>query len=313
MKMIDEYLSALRDALAGSDPAIIQDALFDAEEYLRGELEAEGGPQASTDAVASAIARYGEPAEVAAAYLDAERMRWSGPAPARTPAPSAPAAAPEVLYDTEPTRRRDPGTLGPFIGVVADPRAWASLFYMVLSLATGIFYFTWVVTGLSLSVGLAILIIGVPFILLFLASTRGISLMEGWIVEAMLGVRMPHRPRLATGKSGIVERIKYWLRDYRTWTTMLYMALMMPLGVLYFTLAITLLAVGLGFMVAPLAQVFFGLPMVQIGPASYYLEFWMFPFLMAVGCLILLLLLHLARGVGRLHGQMAKSLLVGRL
>ena len=32
---IDEYLNTLRKELAGSDPAIIQDALSDAEEHLR--------------------------------------------------------------------------------------------------------------------------------------------------------------------------------------------------------------------------------------------------------------------------------------
>ena len=35
---IPEYLAQLRTALAGADPALVQDALYDAEEYLRAEL-----------------------------------------------------------------------------------------------------------------------------------------------------------------------------------------------------------------------------------------------------------------------------------
>ena len=35
---IPEYLAQLRTALAGADPALVQDALYDAEEYLRSEL-----------------------------------------------------------------------------------------------------------------------------------------------------------------------------------------------------------------------------------------------------------------------------------
>ncbi len=50
---------------------------------------------------------------------------------------------------------------------------------MLFSLATGIIYFTFAVTGLSLSFGLAILIIGVPFFLTFIGMTRVISLGEG--------------------------------------------------------------------------------------------------------------------------------------
>ena len=68
------------------------------------------------------------------------------------------------------------------------------MFYMLLSLATGIFYFTWTVTGVSLSAGLSVLIIGLPFIVLFIGSVRALALVEGRIVEAMLGARMPRRP-----------------------------------------------------------------------------------------------------------------------
>ena len=37
-RSIDEYLKQLRAALAGEDAALIQDALYDAEEYLRAEV-----------------------------------------------------------------------------------------------------------------------------------------------------------------------------------------------------------------------------------------------------------------------------------
>jgi len=39
-RSIDEYLKQLRQALEGQDPALIQDALYDAEEYLRAEVAA---------------------------------------------------------------------------------------------------------------------------------------------------------------------------------------------------------------------------------------------------------------------------------
>ena len=37
-RSVAEYLEQLRAALAGADPALVQDALYDAEEHLRGEL-----------------------------------------------------------------------------------------------------------------------------------------------------------------------------------------------------------------------------------------------------------------------------------
>ncbi|HJW08731.1 MAG TPA: hypothetical protein VJ483_03805, partial [Holophagaceae bacterium] len=46
------------------------------------------------------------------------------------------------------------------LAVFADPRAYGAAFYTVASLAAGILAFTWVATGLSLSLGLMPLIIG---------------------------------------------------------------------------------------------------------------------------------------------------------
>jgi hypothetical protein len=93
---------------------------------------------------------------------------------------------------------------------------------MVLALATGIFYFTWVVAGISMSAGLAVLIIGVPFVILYFGSVRVLSLVEGRLVEVMLGERMPRRPLYAARGRPWPERIKDMFTDPRTWSTQLY-------------------------------------------------------------------------------------------
>src|SRR3546814_18307419 len=122
-----------------------------------------------------------------------------------------------ALKSPPPPQRRS--SLGRFFAVAADPRTYASLFYMLLSLATGIFYFTWTVTGWSLSMGLLVLIIGIPFIVLFLASTRLLSLVEGRIVETMLGERMPRRPLYSSRGQPLLARIGGMFSDPRTWST----------------------------------------------------------------------------------------------
>ena len=47
-KTIPQYLEQLRVALAGSDPALVQDALYDAEEYLRSEWAEQPGVDEAT-------------------------------------------------------------------------------------------------------------------------------------------------------------------------------------------------------------------------------------------------------------------------
>src|SRR5207248_7524228 len=130
-------------------------------------------------------------------------------------------------------------------GIYSDPRAYTSLFYMLLTLATGIVYFVFVVTGLSLSAGLAILIVGFPFFLAFIGIARVISLGEGRLLEAVTGERMPRRPVHPGPRASWWSRIGAMLADARTWTTLLYFLIMLPLGIIYFVIATVGLSVGL--------------------------------------------------------------------
>lgn len=295
-RTIPEYLDQLRRALAGADPAMIQDALYDAEEYLRSEL-AENPGRSEAEVIAAVASSYGAPDEVADIYRDTE------------------VTVQTALRAPAPPRRKS--VAGRFFGVVADPRTWASLFYMVLALATGIFYFTWVVAGFSTSLGVSVTIIGIPLLILFFGSIRVLSLVEGRIVEVMLGERMPRRPLyMARGRS-LWRRIGDMFTDVRTWSTMLYMLLMLPLGIAYFTLATTLLAIGVSFVLAPIA-VWTGLAerwsagsdTVFVGFNDVPLEGWELGLMLAGGVLLLFATLHLARAIGRGHGLLAKHLLV---
>lgn len=287
---IPEYLDQLRAALAGADKAMVQDAVYDAEEYLRSEL-AENPGKSEAEVIASVAGSYGAPEEVAEIYRETE------------------VTVTRALRPPVPPKRKS--LLGRFFGVAADPRTYGALFYMLLSLATGTFYFTWVVTGASLSVGLLILIIGIPLLLLFLMSVRLLSLVEGRVVEVLLGERMPRRPLYTQRDKPWMTRLKELFTDGRTWTAMLYLLLMHPLGILYFSVAITLLALSLALIAAPVAYFL---------PFDYVLNFggwslvneapWLLPLASVVGILLLFATLHLARLTGLFHGWLAKHLLV---
>jgi len=290
-KTIPEYLEQLRYELRSADPALLQDALYDAEEYLRSELAENPGTDEAT-LLATIATSYGAPEEVAAIYRDTE-VRVA-----------------KALSPPPPKARRSP--LGQFFGVAADSRAWAALFYMLLSLATGIVYFTVVTTGLSLSFGLAVLIIGIPFAILFVGIVRLLSLVEGRLVEVMLGERMPRRPLYAERGLPLLTRIGRMFTDPRTWSAMLYMVLMLPLGIAYFTIAVTGLSASLALIYGSLAM---GLHLLGLDVFSvhWYVDTpaaWEVPVAMVLGVVGLFVTLHVARLVGRGHGLLAKHLLV---
>jgi hypothetical protein len=200
--------------------------------------------------------------------------------------------------------------LGRFFGVYADPRAYLCLLYLLLALVTGIAYFTFATVGLSLSLGLAILIIGVPFFLAFIGITRVVALAEGRIVESLLGVRMPRRPPYRDLDTPFWQRVVEMLKDPRTWSTLLYLLLMLPLGVFYFTFAVVGIIVSLATFLAPIAVLLYHAGLVQIEGTVEAPHPALLPLISILGILLLTVTMHLARGLGYLHGQLARTLLV---
>src|SRR5262245_39981990 len=142
---IEEYLEQLKTEMQGSDAATVQDALADAEEHLRaalGGLKEDQPALSDQAALDQVIDQYGTPAETAAAYAEVERRtvpQWSRSIPTHA------------------------ATLGGFVGVYTAPHAWGALLYMLIAVVTGIFYFSWAVTGIPLSASFALFLCGLRF------------------------------------------------------------------------------------------------------------------------------------------------------
>jgi hypothetical protein len=136
---------------------------------------------------------------------------------------------------------------------------------------------------------------------------------EGRIVEVMLGIRMPRRPvHPGNGKSRpIMVRIKEVFTDPRTWSTLLYMVLKLPLGILDFVLFVGLISLSVPFIFAPLEWGFSRDFWFDINGIDVFTLPWIVtPFFSVLGIIIFTGLMHIARGMGWIHGHLAKSLLV---
>jgi hypothetical protein len=306
IECIDDYLSQLKKELSGSDLAVIQDALSDAEEHLRTALKSATSNNDTTEseALQRIIEEYGTPEEIATAYREIED---------RIP----PAFATRVSYSEETKEETEEQTIKDerplwrrFFAVVLDLRVWGAFLYMLISLITGIFYFTWAVTGISLSAGLMVLIVGLPFAGLFILSIRGLGLVEGRIVEALLGIRMPRRQVFYQRDTRWWIRFKTMLTEKYTWFSLIYMLLQLPLGIIYFTVFITLIAISLYGIALPILQLGFHIPVGYSSDYTYYIAGWLLPFTVIAGILLAVATMHLVKHIGRLHGAYAKALLV---
>lgn len=289
---VRDYLEKLKKELEGADPALIQDALSDAEGHLRTAIQEEGmhmSGLSETKALESIIEKYGTPSEVASAYREIESR------------------IPSVLA---PARPQDSRSLGArFFAVLAEARAWGAFFYMLLALFTGIIFGGWALLGGVISVCSLLFIIGLPIFGLFLLSIRGIALLEGRIVEALLGIRMPRKPLFLDRSQGWTDKFKILVTDAYSWRAFLYAVLLFPLGLIYAASFGLLFALSLSFILSPVLELILHLPLELFGTETYT-PVWFLPVVCIAGFFLLPLTFHLAKFIGKIHGRFAKSMLV---
>ncbi len=109
IRTIQGFLGEVRGELAGKDPALIQDALYDVDEFLRGEQSASPSVN-EADLVERAVQKFGSPSEIAEAYSEMEQN-----------VQRAMRAAPPTVGSTLFER---------IFGVFADPHAYGALFFV---------------------------------------------------------------------------------------------------------------------------------------------------------------------------------------
>jgi hypothetical protein len=92
------------------------------------------------------------------------------------------------------------------------------------------------------------------------------------------------------------------------------MVLMLPLGIVYFTIAVTGISVSIAMVAAPVAAVLAQSGMIEGGiyldGQSMVPPIVLLPFTLLLGIVLPFALLHLARAIARFQGALAKHLLV---
>jgi hypothetical protein len=90
------------------------------------------------------------------------------------------------------------------------------------------------------------------------------------------------------------------------------MVLQMPLGIIYFTISMVMFTVSVKCVASPILKYVFDRPFFIIDYEWFYVSDSLMPLVVLLGLLLFVVLMHVARGVGRLHGKLAKAMLVGK-
>jgi hypothetical protein len=194
-----------------------------------------------------------------------------------------------------------------FLRVVVEPQTYLNALYLLLSFPLGIFYFVFLVTSLSLGLGLVITWFGIPILVGAIALSYAFVAFERSMAIAMLKVEIAPMGTAET-PSGLWARLRALLTNPVTWKGIAYLLCKFPLGIISFVVLVTLAALSVALVAAPF---YYWVPGVQIGWAGWFEVDTLSEALVAAvfGVALGLASLHAFNGVAWLLGWLAKAML----
>jgi hypothetical protein len=178
-----------------------------------------------------------------------------------------------------------------------QPRTYRNLLYLAISMPLGIMYFVSMITGLSIAVGTAIILVGFVVLAITIVVARLFGRLETEITKSLLGATFEPHPPVST-------KWQAQLTNRSNWTTVIYLLLRFPIGVAGFV-TFVLFAVSIPVMAAPLLYtvVPFTVGTSLIDNSQEALLVSLF------GCVLFLLCAHAVNGLATVSRRLAMALL----
>jgi two-component system, OmpR family, phosphate regulon sensor histidine kinase PhoR len=134
---------------------------------------------------------------------------------------------------------------------MSDSRAYLRILYLLLAFPLGILYFTVIVTGLSVGLGLAIVMVGFLVLILTLLVWLVFAHIERELAIHLLGAHI--RPMFVPDPTPLSmwQRLLRTLGDPVTWKSLTYLLIEFPFGIFSFTVVVTLVSISLSLVLYP--------------------------------------------------------------
>jgi signal transduction histidine kinase len=151
-----------------------------------------------------------------------------------------------------PTQVRTPNPLVRALRAPFELRTWKETAHLLLNLPIGIATFTIIVTGFALGFGLLITLIGIPILIAMLYVSRAMGWFERLRAMLLLDVKVPSPYRPDPPRDTWYRPFLARASDPATWVEVVYHLILMPLGIITFTIVVTFWTLGLALLFSPL-------------------------------------------------------------
>ncbi|MFB6128295.1 MAG: sensor domain-containing protein [Halorhabdus sp.] len=160
---------------------------------------------------------------------------------------------------------RSPAVSDDGLGIVLHPGPYKRLAYHALGFPLGVVSLLGVVIGVSLGLTLSVLLVGIAILAGTVVFVRGVASVERRLARAFLDVPIQSPPEPdASPASEPIDHVRTVCTDEQTWRSCVFVLARFPVGMVQFTVAVTLTALSLALVTAPLH--YDGVRILQFGP-----------------------------------------------
>jgi Putative sensor len=214
-------------------------------------------------------------------------------------------------------QRRDGFPRPGFLAAPFSSATWRETLQAVLNLPVGIVTFSFAVILLSFGLGTVVTFIGLPVLAVTVLGCRGFGAMERARASALLGLDVAAPAPVRSSRPGLYGWIGAALRSGAGWRSVLYGLLMLPLGIVSFTMAVTLWYVAIACATYPLWEWvyprFFGQPGLELysndNHSHYLTSVPEIAGLCGLGIVVFFVTPQVLRGLANIQRAMVRGLL----
>lgn len=222
----------------------------------------------------------------------------------------------QVVVEPRVVKEKHPlETIG-FWEVYTHSRTYLNQLYLLLLFPIGIILFVYTVTCFSTFVGLIPIVVGLFLLYFFLVSLPFLMKGQAWLMRTFVGIefRQPKTElKKRTEDEKLITQASNALKNKVIIKSLMYnLFIAMPLGIIIFTIQVTLLSVSVGFIFNWIALI---INYSDI-PSSWLIIFptwaWIIISVLVsfIGIFLLTVSLHLLNRIAIYHGRFVKKLMV---
>ncbi|MCL4561834.1 MAG: sensor domain-containing protein [Chloroflexi bacterium] len=204
----------------------------------------------------------------------------------------------------------NPSFLARFFGVALRGQTYLNALYLLLSFPLGIIYFVFLLTGLSVGFPLVIIWIGLVILLAVYLVWYALIAFERQMAIWLLQEKIPPMTREDLSGKSLWGKFTATLANPVTWKGLVYLIAKFPLGILSFSVLVSLVAISASLIGAPFYYHWVQ-PQIDLGGSTLWVVSTLPEALLlfVVGIFVALVSMHILNGLAWVSGKFARYML----